>query len=143
MKLNKKYLLKLLTLLLCTAVLALFSGQAIGDEEEEAEEDGGRIIFTKPVKAVVFDHKSHTEAGLDCESCHSDDEMVFEMSTGTAEENVDFTMKSLYAGKYCGACHDGDTAFASSTRCTMCHIGVKGYDRTTGDTSKGGHGGGH
>ena len=38
-------------------------------------------------------------------------------------------MASLYEGNYCGACHDGDTAFASNTRCTACHIGVNGYER--------------
>ncbi len=104
----------------------------------EDEEDGGVIVFTKPVKAVVFDHKIHTEAGLDCDSCHDD---IFEQAAGTAEENDDFTMKSLYEGKYCGACHDGDTAFASNTKCAVCHIGVKGYNRL--HKVEGGEGEGH
>jgi len=103
------------------------------------EEDGGRIIFTKPVKAVVFDHKIHVaEAGLECDSCHDG---IFEMETGQAESRDDFTMESLYQGKYCGACHDGDTAFASNTRCTLCHIGVKGYMREMGggEAARSGH----
>lgn len=100
------------------------------------------IVWTKPVKAVTFDHSTHTEdMGLDCESCHDD---LFVMRTGAAEEEDDFTMESLYAGNYCGACHDGSTAFASDTRCTSCHIGVRGYARMKGgDAADAAHGSGH
>lgn len=86
------------------------------------------IIFEKPVKAVVFDHSMHTDdLGLECGDCHSD---VFKMKLGNAEKNPEaFTMEALYAGKYCGACHDGDTAFASDTQCASCHIGVIGFNR--------------
>ncbi len=121
---------------LCIVFFLCFvaAGAAIG-EDEEAEYPTEPIIFTKPVKAVIFDHKLHVEDnGLDCDSCHDD---IFEMEAGTAEQNKDFTMKALYKGKYCGQCHDGDTAFASNTRCTLCHIGVKGYNRMTGVKPKG------
>lgn len=92
------------------------------------------IVWTKPVKAVVFEHEKHTEdMGLDCQSCHDD---LFVMQAGTAEENDDFTMESLYDGNYCGACHDGNTAFASNTRCTTCHIGVRGYARLMGEENE-------
>lgn len=103
------------------------------------------IVWTKPVKAVVFYHKTHTEEyGLECDSCHNE---AFAMKLGAAENSVDFTMKSLYEGKYCGTCHDGDTAFASNTLCNTCHIGVKGYNRMMGTDphaagaadAKGGH----
>lgn len=125
-----------LSVLPVLAVLALFmSGQAVS----AGDDDGGTIVFTKPVKAVVFEHKNHIAQGLDCDSCHSG---LFEMATGTAEANEDFTMASLYQGKYCGACHDGNTAFASNTRCTVCHIGVKGFNRMSGKPAagSGGHG---
>jgi len=112
------------------------AGQALGGEDKEG---GGTIVFTKPVKAVIFEHKSHIANGLECDSCHSG---IFEMATGTAEAKDDFTMASLYKGKYCGACHDGSTAFASNTRCTVCHIGVKGYNRMNGKAAVG-HGEGH
>ncbi len=107
---------------------------ASGDVEEEYDEDtyGPKdpIVWTKPVKSVVFDHKIHTmTAELDCDSCHDD---LFEMEAGVAEENEDFTMETLYEGGYCGACHDGSTAFASNTRCTTCHIGVRGHARILG-----------
>ena len=85
------------------------------------------VVFNHPVKAVVFGHKAHVDLGLDCASCH---DKAFEMRKGAAEEHPhNFTMKALYAGKYCGVCHNGNIAFASDTRCTSCHIGVKGLDR--------------
>jgi c(7)-type cytochrome triheme protein len=93
------------------------------------------IIFTKPVKAVVFEHTNHIGQGLECDSCHGDG--LFKMETGAAEAQPEaFTMQALYDGQYCGACHDGDTAFASNTRCTICHIGVKGYNQMFGAPPK-------
>lgn len=135
---SNKNAVKLLSLLILAGVLLVFSSQASGEGDEE---DGGTIIFTKPVKAVVFEHKIHIDQGLECDSCHDD---LFEMETGSAEAKDDFTMASLYKGKYCGACHDGDMAFASNTRCTVCHIGVKGYNRMQGGGEEAdAHGGGH
>lgn len=85
------------------------------------------IIFNHPVKAVVFTHKEHVDMGLDCASCH---DKAFEMRKGAAEEHPQkFNMRALYAGKYCGVCHNGNIAFASNTRCSSCHIGVKGLER--------------
>ncbi len=88
-------------------------------------EDGGAIHFTAPVESVRFGHQEHVEMGFDCSDCHNG---MFEMSALEAQKG-DFTMEALYRGEYCGACHDGSTAFASDTRCATCHIGVKGYDR--------------
>lgn len=126
---SKISIFKLGAVLTLSLVMLVFGGQAFGEDDDE---DGGTIIFTKPVKAVVFEHKNHIDQGLECDSCHDD---LFEMETGVAEDNDDFTMASLYEGKYCGACHDGDMAFASNTRCTVCHIGVKGYNRAMGKTT--------
>ncbi len=134
MKIGNTKARKFFNLLLFSLVLLVFCSQASGQDEE----DGGSIIFTKPVKAVIFEHSIHTEQGLECDSCHDG---MFEMEAGVAEQNDDFTMASLYEGNYCGGCHDGDTAFASNTRCTACHIGVKGYERLTGGTKD--SGGGH
>ena len=129
MKRRDKNAVKLFTVLLF-ALMLLFVGQVNGEEEEYDEDTYGPadpIVWTKPVSAVIFTHKLHTmEMGLECDSCHDE---LFEMAAGAAEENDDFTMESLYNGKYCGACHDGETAFASNTRCTTCHIGVRGYNK--------------
>ncbi len=98
------------------------------------------IVFTRPVKAVVFDHKLHVDdMGFNCTNCHSD---IFKMQIGHAEKQPEaFVMEALYKGQYCGACHDGEQAFASNTRCTSCHIGVLGFDRLFGhgEKKKGGH----
>jgi c(7)-type cytochrome triheme protein len=85
---------------------------------------GGDIIYTKPVKSVQFSHKIHVEQkGLTCDMCHAG---TFEMQALKAQGNPDFTMESLYQGKYCGTCHNGTMAFAANTRCASCHSGVKG-----------------
>ncbi len=129
----------LLIFALTIAVQGIFNIGFAGEDEEDADYPTELIVFTQPVKAVVFDHKYHIEeAGMDCDSCHDD---TFEQAAGTAEENGDFTMKSLYEGKYCGACHDGDSAFASNTKCAVCHIGVIGYNKM--HNIEGGEGGGH
>ena len=97
------------------------------------------IVFNKPVKGVIFDHKIHVdEMDFTCGDCHSD---LFKMHIGAAEQNpAEFVMEALYKGEYCGACHDGEGAFASDTRCTACHIGVMGYERLIGqEKKKGGH----
>ena len=99
------------------------------------------IVFNKPVKGVIFDHKIHVdEMDFTCGDCHSD---LFKMHIGDAEKKpTEFVMDALYKGKYCGACHDGEGAFSSDTRCTACHIGVMGFERLFGhgeEKKKGGH----
>ncbi len=124
-------LMALGTFLLSAALLSASSDTQVAEEyDEDTYGPEAPIVWTKPVKSVVFEHKVHTMgAELDCDSCHDD---LFEMEAGIAEENDDFTMQTLYDGGYCGACHDGDTAFASDTRCTTCHIGVRGHARLLG-----------
>jgi c(7)-type cytochrome triheme protein len=34
---------------------------------------------------------------------------------------VKITMNDLYAGKYCGRCHDGKKAFQILANCARCH----------------------
>ncbi len=118
---------------------------ATEEEEEEKEEEEEEydeelygpeepIVWTVPIEAVAFDHKIHTmEAGLECDSCHDE---LFEMEAGLASENEDFIMETMYQGGYCGACHDGDMAFAANTRCATCHIGVMGMEGEEHQTSE-------
>lgn len=92
-----------------------------------------KIVFTQPVKTVVFDHNIHVKkAELSCESCHKE---VFAMKKGTLEghelihsDNPAKKHKYLESlhNQYCGSCHDSSQAFGYLTRCTVCHIGVKG-----------------
>ena len=89
-------------------------------------EHGGDIYYTKPVKAVIFSHKAHTEdIGLQCEWCHDE---TFEMEALAMQENVSFDMESLCNERYCGTCHNGDISFSTTTQCARCHIGVKVYE---------------
>ncbi|MGB4598958.1 MAG: cytochrome c3 family protein [Trichlorobacter sp.] len=115
------------------ALLALAAGLAFANAYPEAP-----IVFDKPVRGVLFSHKTHMEKGLSCEMCHN---RLFEMQAKKAQQNSDFVMESLYQGKYCGACHNGTLAFASNTRCATCHIGVKGEERLKngGKPEKNGH----
>ena len=92
---SKINVFKLGAMLALALVVLVFGGQAFGEDDDE---DGGTIIFVKPVKAVVFEHKNHIDQGLECDSCHDD---LFEMETGAAEASGDFTMKALDDGKYC------------------------------------------
>ncbi len=86
-----------------------------------------RVFFQKPVRTVVFEHKAHVDMGLKCAGCHP---RLFETRSGAAEEKAEkFVMQALYDGQYCGACHNGQNAFAANTRCTTCHIGVRGDEQ--------------
>jgi len=116
------------TLILVFSSLVLSEISEEGLKYQESEEAGGpEIVYTKPVKGVLFSHKLHVkELGLPCESCHTS---IFEMEAFKSQKNPDFNMESLYKGKYCGACHNGQAAFASNTKCAVCHIGVKGLER--------------
>jgi c(7)-type cytochrome triheme protein len=94
-----------------------------------AEQGGkeGFIIYTKPVKAVIFNHNSHSQDyAISCDTCH---DKLFQMQALNAEKNPDFNHNGFSQGKYCGACHDGKNAFAMDKQCTRCHIGVKGLNR--------------
>jgi c(7)-type cytochrome triheme protein len=138
---KKMLFLMVLAGLLASKALLSASEEVLVVEEYDEDTYGplAPIVWEKPVKGVVFYHKTHTmDAGLDCDSCHDD---IFVMEAGAAEENEDFNMATMYEGGYCGSCHDGSTAFASDTRCTTCHIGVRGVARLLGEgeTTKNAH----
>jgi len=120
--------MKRIALLSITALAALLVFQiGIAFAADDFPED---IIFTEPVIGVVFSHEFHVnEAGMDCESCH---DAVFQMEALSAQKETDFNMLALSEGRYCGACHDGQMAFAANTRCASCHIGVIGSNRAQG-----------
>jgi c(7)-type cytochrome triheme protein len=64
---------------------------------------------------VIFDGKTHGDKGLKCADCHP---KIFPMKKGTQ-----ITMAEMNEGKYCGVCHNGQSAFKSSDRanCQKCH----------------------
>lgn len=121
---------KLFVLVAVTFIVVFFS---VPFEYTASAEDvfhGGDIIYTYPVKAVMFSHAFHVEElELDCDFCHED---IFEIEALLAQQDANFTMEGLRQGEYCGHCHDGFSAFSSDTQCARCHIGVKGYNAQAG-----------
>jgi len=109
----KKSIILTLILLAATVVVA-------GSAVTGGFSDGGGILYTEPVKSVIFSHKTHAdEKRISCDRCHFG---LFAMEALKAQREKDFTMESLYKGKYCGACHNGKAAFASDTQCARCHV---------------------
>jgi len=121
-------------LLICSIFMLFNSASAFAEDTEAIKADladmsnGGDIIYTKPVKAVIFSHKAHVlNLGLQCAWCH---DKTFQMEAGAMEnDGSSVDMASLCNEKYCGTCHNGDIAFSTTTQCARCHIGVKGYDQ--------------
>ncbi len=63
---------------------------------------------------AVFPHWLH-RMQFKCYVCH---EAVFQMKAGANA----VTMDAIQHGKYCGACHNGKTAFAPMfEHCSRCH----------------------
>lgn len=77
---------------------------------------GGDILFeVKGAKNVIFSHDYHyKELGFECVDCH---DKIFI----NKQKDKRFTMKEIYEGKSCGACHNGDTAFDPKKNCSKCH----------------------
>lgn len=83
------------------------------------------------VRPVIFPHWFH-RIRFQCRVCHQ--ELGFEMRVGSNQ----VTMDEIIDGKFCGACHDGETAW-SVDHCDLCHSalpetqsGIKGGHRTMG-----------
>ena len=62
---------------------------------------------------VLFSHTSHI-ALYRCGDCHTS-----RFKTGRSTTKV--TMKEMEAGKSCGGCHEGKTAFTVADTCGSCH----------------------
>ena len=121
-----KHISVLIILLAIAMMVTVYEGRSIAEDETIG---GGEIMYGKPVKSVLFSHKSHAAMGLDCNACH---EKIFQMEALSAQNKPDFTMKGLSEKKYCGTCHAKDgMAFASDTQCARCHIGTKGFNKAS------------
>ena len=83
------------------------------------------------VAPVIFPHWFH-RIRFKCSVCHVD--LDIKMGAGA----TGIGMQDLIDGRYCGACHDGTTAW-SVDNCDLCHsgkpgleTGVQGGHQTTG-----------
>lgn len=93
-----------LTTMASTSALAVGPGKNL-------DFDGGTMGM------VIFDGLTHKNAGFNCPDCHNP-EIFPKMKQGS----VKITMKELYAGKYCGKCHDGKNGFLIKENCSRCHF---------------------
>lgn len=103
-------------------LLGFFCIANVGATTKGSFSDGGGILYTQPVKSVIFRHQHHVDVKkISCAKCHSG---LFEMEALRAQGKKDFVMESLYRGRYCGACHNGKEAFASDKQCARCHVRI-------------------
>ncbi len=75
------------------------------------------LLFTQAGEAgqVKFKHEGHGKAA--CADCHEGATPLF----AQARAKEAYKMADMYAGKACGACHDGKKAFAAKGDCSKCH----------------------
>lgn len=78
------------------------------------------MTLERTAMPAPFNHDLHTTIYNSCKECHP---KLFLMSGGTSR----ITMNDIDNGSYCGACHNGDSAFPSS-ECSRCHD-LKDFDR--------------
>lgn len=101
--------MRMVIALLTIAIAVVFIGSAMavppGKTIEYAGGGAGK---------VVFDGKIHADKGLKCNDCHT---KIFKMKKGTEK----ITMAEIYAGKSCGACHNGTKSFKAAENCARCH----------------------
>ncbi|MCG6536431.1 MAG: cytochrome C [Syntrophales bacterium LBB04] len=79
-----------------------------------AQGPGKKVEYDeKTTGKVVFDGKTHADAGLKCTDCHTKPKL-FGMKKSALK------MADMNAGKSCGTCHDGKKAFGVK-ECAKCH----------------------
>lgn len=95
---------------LSIVVMLMLAGMAV------AVPPGKNIDWDSSFGTVVFDGKTHADAGLRCNDCHT---KIFKMKKGSDT----FKMADINAGKFCGECHNGEKAFKASdpAKCVACH----------------------
>lgn len=96
-------------IVLCIAFVFLLTATALAVTASK------ELKFTKSsMGTVTFSGKTHS--AFKCPDCHNAD-MFPKKKQGAAS----IKMADIYAGKLCGKCHDGKTAFKAMGSCTKCH----------------------
>lgn len=75
-----------------------------------------RVSTANGIKPAQFSHWRHRTM-YTCRVCHT--ELEFNMKVNTTE----ITESASRKGKFCGACHNGVTAFRHEKNCERCHTG--------------------
>ena len=103
--------MKMIASVVAVMVCTMFIGSAMAVP-------AGKTLEFEPKGAakVIFDGKIHADKAGKCDACHP---KIFKMKKGTAK----ITMADIKAGKLCGECHNGKTAFKASdaANCAKCH----------------------
>ncbi|MBF0501287.1 MAG: hypothetical protein HQM09_14200 [Candidatus Riflebacteria bacterium] len=104
-------------------------------------------LFTTPVTyvaenasfPVVFSHYTHvSQYKENCFDCHTNSTDTWPLAPGATLSNVksvrgtvramvalkSMAMTQMYAGKYCGKCHNGSVAFDAKANCSKCHTAL-------------------
>lgn len=112
------------------AIVVVFAATPIA-RSEYADVIINKLSESEGVAPVIFPHWFH-RIRYQCSACHVD--LGIELRAG----KTDITMQKLIDGQYCGACHDGETAW-SIDNCDLCHsgkpgleTGIQGGHQTTG-----------
>ena len=87
-----------------------------------AHAEYGDVVLNNTAKTanmnpVIFPHWIH-RMKYSCRACH--ETLGFKMKAGTSG----ITMQKIFAGQYCGVCHNAKTAFGTF-QCQFCHTGKK------------------
>ena len=115
-----RLLLAIAFVLLPVAATAYFDLPPLPPPEEYGSFLINRVSTAKGVKPVFFSHWHHRTL-YTCRVCHG--ELDFNMKVNTTE----ITEAANRRGRYCGACHNGRSAFRLEGNCQRCHtddIGV-------------------
>lgn len=105
--------------LTCLAVFALALTLAFSPARAEyADVVLNRVAEKEGMRPVIFPHWFH-RIRFKCKVCHA--ELGFKMRAGS---NL-IKMSDIIDGRFCGACHDGETAW-SVENCDLCHSGKSG-----------------
>jgi c(7)-type cytochrome triheme protein len=87
-------------------IVALAAAQAM------AVSAGKTLEWKTSNGTVVFRGDDHAGKGIKCAECHT---KIFPYKKG------EMKMADIYAGKYCGTCHNGKRAFKPAGNCAKCH----------------------
>ena len=103
-----KYL-SVLVVVIVAIVFVVGSAMAVPPGKTVEFEGGG-------MGKVTFIGKVHADQGFHCNDCHT---AIFPMKK---TEGV-MKMADMKEGKYCGTCHNGTKAFATTdpSNCSKCH----------------------
>ncbi len=100
-----------ITVFIGMMLTANVAGAVFGDIHFQRQEEGDSADSTPPAVFPHWKHRIHYK----CYVCHNN---IFQMKAGATK----ITMEEILQGKFCGACHNGNQAWAAGfDTCPKCH----------------------